>query len=243
VREREWHAYTSPQELLGFLRQRHAVTATPAGRRKLLLFAAGCYRRFWPLLTDPRCRRLVEGLEGYADGLATRRELARAEGQAARAEEGLVPGPGWVRMVRAEGRDRRGEILSDRQVMLPYLPTGRRAPPSAWAAALTATLAPLAVEQWPGAQARELRWQAGLVRDLFWPFPPRPEVGPWLAWEGGLVRALAESAYRDRAFDRLPVVADALEDAGCQDEALLAHLRGPGPHAHGCGALELLRGG
>src|SRR5262249_50786855 len=71
---------------------RHAVTATPAGRRKLLLFAAGCYRRFWPLLNDPRCRLLVEALEGDADGLATRRGLGRGGGRGGRAGGGRFPG-------------------------------------------------------------------------------------------------------------------------------------------------------
>jgi hypothetical protein len=43
------------------------------------------------------------------------------------------------------------------------------------------------------------------------------------------------------AFERLPVLADALEEAGCGDEGLLAHLRSPGPHVLGCWAIDLLR--
>jgi hypothetical protein len=42
--------------------------------------------------------------------------------------------------------------------------------------------------------------------------------------------------------DRLAVLADALEDAGCADPDLLAHLRGPGPHVRGCWALDLVLG-
>jgi hypothetical protein len=65
----------------------------------------------------------------------------------------------------------------------------------------------------------------------------------WLAWQGGLVPRLAHEIYEERAFDRLPVLADALEDAGCADEALLGHLRAPGPHVQGCWALDLVREG
>jgi hypothetical protein len=52
---------------------------------------------------------------------------------------------------------------------------------------------------------------------------------------------LAEGAARG-AFDRLPVLGDLLEEAGCGDAALLAHCRGPGPHAHGCFVVDALTG-
>ena len=53
---------------------------------------------------------------------------------------------------------------------------------------------------------------------------------------------LAQSIYDDRAFDRLPILADALEEAGCTDAAILDHCRGPGPHVRGCWAVDLLLG-
>jgi hypothetical protein len=56
------------------------------------------------------------------------------------------------------------------------------------------------------------------------------------------VRKLARGIYHERAFDRLPVLADALEEAGCTDETLLGHLRGPGPHVLGCWAVDLILG-
>jgi hypothetical protein len=75
------------------------------------------------------------------------------------------------------------------------------------------------------------------------PCGPAPAVDPsWLAWNGGTVRNLAQSIYDERAFDRLPVLADALEDAGCADADLLGHLRGPGPHARGCWAVDRILG-
>jgi hypothetical protein len=51
---------------------------------------------------------------------------------------------------------------------------------------------------------------------------------------------LAEQIYKERAFNRLPTLADALEESGCQEAALLAHCRGPGPHVRGCWAVDLI---
>ena len=59
-------------------------------------------------------------------------------------------------------------------------------------------------------------------------------------WRTETAVALASGIYADRAFDRLPILADALEDAGCDAAELLAHLRGPGPHARGCWAVDLV---
>ena len=53
---------------------------------------------------------------------------------------------------------------------------------------------------------------------------------------------VARAIYDDRAFDRLPILADALMDAGCDDEQILAHCRGPGPHVRGCWVVDLVLG-
>jgi hypothetical protein len=53
---------------------------------------------------------------------------------------------------------------------------------------------------------------------------------------------MAEVIYADRAFDRLPILADALEEAGCTDQAVLDHCRGPFPHVHGCWVVDLILG-
>jgi hypothetical protein len=94
--------------------------------------------------------------------------------------------------------------------------------------------------------------QAAWLRDLFGPLPFRllPPLAPaWLGWNEGTVRRLAEGAYGDRRLPEgtldpasLTVLADALEDAGCDQADLLAHHRGPGPHARGCWAVDLLLG-
>jgi hypothetical protein len=62
----------------------------------------------------------------------------------------------------------------------------------------------------------------------------------WVAWNEGTVVKLTQGIYDDRAFDRLPVLADALEEAGCTNAEILAHCREPGPHVRGCWALDLL---
>jgi hypothetical protein len=56
------------------------------------------------------------------------------------------------------------------------------------------------------------------------------------------VMAVARQVYEGRDFGALPVLADALEEAGCDESELLDHLRGPGPHVRGCWALDLALG-
>jgi hypothetical protein len=83
----------------------------------------------------------------------------------------------------------------------------------------------------------------GWVREVFGdPFRP-PAVDPaWLVWNGGTVAQIAQAIYAGDDFVRLPVLADALEEAGCADTELLGHCRGPGPHARGCRAVDLVLG-
>jgi hypothetical protein len=87
------------------------------------------------------------------------------------------------------------------------------------------------------------RDHVNFLRDLFGnPFRPVSIDPTWLAWNGSTVRKLAQSLYEEYAFDRLAILADALEDAGCTDAGILEHCRGPGPHVRGCWVLDLLLG-
>jgi hypothetical protein len=83
---------------------------------------------------------------------------------------------------------------------------------------------------------------ADLLRDVFNPFWPSALAPAVLAYNGHAARRLAQSIYDGRRFEDLPVLADLLEEAGRTDAALLGHLRGPGPHALGCHALDAVLG-
>jgi hypothetical protein len=103
-----------------------------------------------------------------------------------------------------------------------------------WEAALASTI------RNPKVKSRQI----AILGDIFGPLQfRRMEVDPaWLAWNDDIVVKIAKAIYEARAFDRLPVLADALEDAGCDNAELLDHLRGPGPHVRGCWALDVLLG-
>ena len=91
--------------------------------------------------------------------------------------------------------------------------------------------------------ADELTRQACLLRDIIGnPFRHSSRTSTWLKWNDGAVPMIAQGIYADRAFDRLPILADALEDAGCDNADILAHCRGPGPHVRGCWVVDLILG-
>ena len=93
------------------------------------------------------------------------------------------------------------------------------------------------------ARLPELRWQSNLVRDILGnPFRPVWFDPSWIAWNDGTVRKLAQVISDDRAFDRLPILADALEDAGCTDTDILGHCRNGGEHVRGCWVVDALLG-
>ena len=61
-------------------------------------------------------------------------------------------------------------------------------------------------------------------------------------WRTADAVGLARGMYEDRALDRLPLLADALMDAGCADEQVLGHCRSEGPHVRGCWVVDLVLG-
>jgi hypothetical protein len=99
--------------------------------------------------------------------------------------------------------------------------------------------------------AREGSQLPALLRCVF-RHPSRPPlvVDPaWLSWGGDVAVRLARGVYDERQMpqgtldpDRLLVLSDALHEAGCEDEEILTHLRGPGPHIRGCWVIDLLLG-
>jgi hypothetical protein len=212
--EAEWLACGDPGRMLAFLRG-------SASERKLRLFACACCRRLWHLLAGNPARQAVEVAERYADGLADQAEMAAASAA-------------LVHLPRPPGA---GPQSFFAHAAVSYLFAAAEGGPASCAAA---------VASWACGADRSAATahtaQAGLLRDAFGgPSRAPARLSPaWLAWEGGTVRHLAAAAYEGRDFGRLPILADALEEAGCDAAELLAHLRGPGPHARGCWALDLL---
>ncbi|MBY0528517.1 MAG: hypothetical protein K2R98_34320 [Gemmataceae bacterium] len=79
-----------------------------------------------------------------------------------------------------------------------------------------------------------------MTRDIFVnPFRPVTLISSWLT---PTVTRLGETIYAERTFDLLPILADALEDAGCSDADILNHCRQPGEHVRGCWVVDLLLG-
>ena len=95
----------------------------------------------------------------------------------------------------------------------------------------------------------DTRWavHADWLRDIVPnPFLPPLRIPRWRTKD---LIELAQTAYEKRHLpsghldaDRLAVLADAVEEAGCQEAVVLDHLRSPGPHLRGCWAVDLLLG-
>jgi hypothetical protein len=101
--------------------------------------------------------------------------------------------------------------------------------------------APTAAERFVGAEGRPVRPCAlALIRDIFGK-PYRP-VAFDPRWRTLTAAAVARAVYDQRAFEGVPLLADALEHAGCTDAELLGHLRGPGSHVRGCWPVDLRLG-
>jgi hypothetical protein len=225
--EAEWLASGNPRRLYGHARK----VATPrlnSGRRLLRLYACACCRQVWHLL-GAEGRAAVEVAERYADGRASKADLRQAEGAAWQA---YLKCADAVQLATTQAK------LAACYAAGPSITRGGK---------LSAERAGLAfaysVEVMLGANATRRPLQCDLLHDLFGnPFRPVSADPAWLRWNDGTVRKMAQALYEERAFERLPLLADALEDAGCTEDALLSHLRGPGPHVRGCWALDLLRG-
>ena len=82
--------------------------------------------------------------------------------------------------------------------------------------------------------------QAHLLRDIVG--NPFRQVRFVPNWRSPVVTTLADLIYAERVFDRMPILADALEEAGCDDPDILAHCRGDGPHVRGCWVVDLVLG-
>jgi hypothetical protein len=112
--------------------------------------------------------------------------------------------------------------------------------PHAWQAADEGTAASVAAWAESSHKQRAVRFLITSIRCIFGnPFRPAALDPSWLT---STVVLLGRGIYEERAFDRLPILADALQDAGCDNADVLDHCRGPGPHVRGCWVVDLVLG-
>jgi hypothetical protein len=229
-----------------------------ATQRKLRLFAVACCRRLWSRLTDERSRKLVEVAERYADGAASEDELQEAVAAAVAAEraaEAAHRPTVWpaVGERRAEARPAYVRSLAGWNAAGAVSRLAEDVPDVVAAYALDGA-ADVLPEEPPGsagwsatfkaARSRERKAQKALLNDVFGnPFRPTPAFDPaWLTWNNRTIPKLAQAIYDDRAFDRMLILADALEEAGCTNADILTHCRQRGEHVRGCWVVDLLLG-
>ncbi|HYT87605.1 MAG TPA: hypothetical protein VEL76_02695 [Gemmataceae bacterium] len=220
--------------------------------RKLRLFAVACCRRLQGLLVHPVSRQAVEVAEQFADGLTSVEELVELH----RIAEDV-----WVCLLdtyTAEPLDPDNEfhIAIHNAGIRPF---AAEAAAGAAAAAVgqmqgevsVVTACAYAAEAigWLGvsgdycdaeAEARERGVQAALLRDIVGPLLFR-QITLNHCWRTPAVVGLAKSINQERRFDDLPILGDALEESGCDNEDVLRHCRQETvPHVHGCWLLDLL---
>ncbi len=93
---------------------------------------------------------------------------------------------------------------------------------------------------WGEAGTAEAHIQADVLRDIFGnPFRP---ISLNLSWLTPTVKQLAVAIYEQRQFDKMPLLGDALEEAGCDNEDVLQHCRGGGEHVRGCWVVDKVLG-
>jgi hypothetical protein len=238
--EKQWLACNDPTPMLTFL-------SGKSSSRRLRLFLCACARRVWHFVREEACHEAVQIAERHADGQVSQEELETALLAARRVA--------W-------------QIPDDADAPLDEVRSDWAAAVAAWAAepvgTFSVTGAPFADEDtklffhvlfstisnvvWEtAARITEQLTQASLLRDLFGnPFRP-VTLSP--AWRTPTVLSLAQSAYDHRILpggtldpERLAVLADALEESGCDNAEILGHLRGDGPHWRGCWVVDLLLG-
>jgi hypothetical protein len=213
--EAEWKVATDPKKMLQFLLGK-------ARDRKIRLYACACCRRIWSLLTDNRSREVIEVAEKYADGQVNKLALVDASRAAYRAGITLY---------------RRGEEVITRWAAhaaqaSAYLNHLRLAE-----ACLVRTM--YVIEQFGIRKpAEENIEQVKLVFEVF--HNPFTTVTVETTWLTSTVTAIARQMYDSRDFSAMPILADALQDAGCDNDEILNHCRRPADHVRGCWVVDLL---
>lgn len=221
--EAEWGTCADLRKMLNFLER------TPSDR-KLRLFSVACCRRIWRLLPDNDLREAVEVANRFAESEVTIDLLQK--GELATYEYAF-----FSDLISSEAvlHEAAGAVYQ-----LCQAPIRADLVASASARAVRHSQAVVANSPFlvDDAHASEVTIQRALLRDIFGnPFRAVTAEPSWLT---PTVVSVATAIYDERAFDRLPVLADALEDAGCTNADLLHHCRQPGEHVRGCWCVDLV---
>jgi hypothetical protein len=235
--EAEWLTSSDLEAMLVFLQGK-------TSNRKLRLLGVACCHRIWQLLTDVRSRNAVNLCKLYASGLTTKGALAAAQAKAAEVASRLV--------VSALSLEQNRVLAAAQAARCVARPTDR---PSGLATEIRKVVHSTWSAESIGQAYQKLRevfaHRSRLIRCIFGnPFRASAPLPPAvLAWSDRTIPRIAEGIYEDRKMPegtldngRLAILADALLDAGCEDEHLIAHCRQPGPHVRGCWAIDLILG-
>jgi hypothetical protein len=228
------------------LREMLTLTVGRVSDRKLDLFNGWCCHALRPYLTDPRSRAAARYAEQHIDeGCPDTPEREAILDAAKQAVEELIK---WADGAPTAREIRRRRVYAF-TAQIAQQALGHDQPSrGVWAnAQLTAFAFGYANDEppacLPGSEElrdEHLRLQASVFRDIVG--TPLAPVAFDPRWRTEDTLGLARAIYDDRAFARLPLLADALMDAGCADDRLIGHCRSKGPHARGCWAVDLVLG-
>jgi hypothetical protein len=216
------------------------VLQSTQARRKARLFACACCARLGHLLPQ-ESREGIETAARFADGLSSPAELDAAHAKANAAVMAL-PRPWSYDVVRLRYATSAAAECSSRQAAT--VP-GAIAIASKAAHAVSLVGALDADEDdftqtRDRARVAELAAQADLIREIFGsPFHPVAFLPDWCTDTAVL---LARRMAEEREYSAMPILADALQDAGCDDPEILDHCRESGTHVSGCWVVDLVLG-
>jgi hypothetical protein len=244
VTEHDWLTCTDPTVMLEFLRGQRT-----ASDRKLRFFAVACCRRVRDWMGE-KSQRAIDVLEGYLDGVATAHELHLATGGACEdwiEEFGThYPSNAAFAAVTFENVTSHdvavgvAEAITEAAGCEARIRMGislRSWPPPL----LTApTVHQTCIDVGDQAMNAERAAQCHLLRDIF--HGPRRPVYMRSHWRTRTVLNLASAIYNGRQFEEFPILADALLDAGCDNEDVLEHCHQQGDHVRGCWVLDMILG-
>jgi len=263
--EQEWRSGNFPERMLDYLLGREAasrfgllealglrrVTPRPpertASNRKLRLFACACCRRIWDYFPKKCSQVAVETAERFADGLANRDDLCAAQKEAWEVAESVAINPTeWTKVLGTGGvpANKVRNWAARAAAAVALLDAQDAAEATARAVERTALEAAIEWrEEKLGAMTAGAAVRAGLLRDIFGnPFRPFALAASCLTWRDGLIPGMAATIYEERRYEDLPILADALEEAGCTDQAILRHCRSRRVHVRGCWVVDVLLG-